>query len=95
MSSERPSTADLVGQLNDALETLASTEATLEARRADENAAARATTDARNAHNDAQKKVDTLIAALRDTRHGDWSFTRNLPARLGGADAFGNPGDGA
>ena len=90
--SERPSTADLVGQLNDALDMLASTEATLEARKADEDAARRATTDALNAHNSVQKKVDTLIAALRDTRHGDWSFTRNLPARLGGADAFGSSG---
>ena len=90
--SERPSTADLVGQLNDALDTLASTEATLEARKADEDAARRATTDARNAHNGAQKKVDALMAALRDTRHGDWSATRHLSARLGGADAFGNPG---
>ena len=93
--SERPSTADLVGQLKDALETLASTEATLEARKADEDAARRATTDARNAHNGAQKKVDALMASLRDTRHGDWSATRQLPARLGGADAFGNPGDAA
>lgn len=91
--NERLSTADLVDQLSNALNELAWTESTLELRKADEDAAARATADARNAHNNAQKKVDTLMAALRDTRHGDWSTTRQLPARLGHYDAFGNPGD--
>ncbi|MBN8187585.1 hypothetical protein JF540_12880 [Salipiger thiooxidans] len=75
--------ADITSGLTEALEVLRMTEETLVARNADESAARRAATDALNAHNEAQKRVDELVEQLRDTRHGDWARRKMIPARLG------------
>ena len=75
--------ADITSGLTEALEVLRKTEEALVARKADESAARQAATDALNAHNDAQKRVDELVEQLRDTRHGDWAQRKMIPARVG------------
>ncbi|MCA0851413.1 hypothetical protein [Salipiger thiooxidans] len=86
MNALRPSrrdVAELTSDMSKALEDLRKTEEALVARKADESAARQAATDALNAHNDAQKRVDELVEQLRDTRHGDWAQRKMIPARVG------------
>lgn len=83
MRPPRRDVADITSGLTNALEDLRMTEEVLVDRKADESAARQAATDALNAHNDAQKRVDELVEQLRDTRHGDWSHRKMIPARVG------------
>lgn len=83
MRPPRRDMADITSGLTEALEVLRKTEEALVARKADESAARQAATDALNAHNAAQKRVDELVEQLRDTRHGDWSHRKMIPARVG------------
>ena len=86
MNALRPArrdTAELTSDLSKALEELRKTEADLIARQEDASEAQRAATNALNAHNEAQKRVDELFEQLRDTRHGDWAQRKMIPARVG------------
>ncbi|MBN8189289.1 hypothetical protein JF540_21630 [Salipiger thiooxidans] len=79
----RPSRDAITDYINAALVELVMTEADLIARQKDASEAQRAATEALDAHNEAQKRVDELFEQLRDTRHGDWASRRMIPARLG------------